>query len=108
MAVNGATERLTSIVLPVHNQADHIEAIVRGYTAALSPLPRRARDRPRDERLRRPLAEICARLAEHDADVRHVDLAARRLGPRGQGGSRRVAAATSSATRTPRARRRRS
>jgi glycosyltransferase involved in cell wall biosynthesis len=30
---------LTSIVLPVHNQADHIESIVAGYVEALEPLP---------------------------------------------------------------------
>ena len=30
---------LTSIVLPVHNQAGHIEGVVNGYLEALNPLP---------------------------------------------------------------------
>jgi len=41
LAVNGAGERLTSIVLPVRDQEGHVEAIVRGYLRALPALPGR-------------------------------------------------------------------
>jgi glycosyltransferase involved in cell wall biosynthesis len=33
------TETLASIVLPVHNQADHVGAVVEGYLAALGRIP---------------------------------------------------------------------
>ena len=101
---------LVSIVLPVHNQADHIAPIVRGV-----PSPRSAAAaacRTRSCSCRTPAATtratICRTLAASDPRVRVVDERARRLGPRGAARARARRAATCSATPTRRAPRRRS
>jgi glycosyltransferase involved in cell wall biosynthesis len=69
-------DRLTSIVLPVRNQEDHVEPILRGYLDALASLPgdyelvivtNACTDRS---------PEIAARLAGAEPRVRHVDIAA--------------------------------
>ena len=66
---------LTSIVLPVHNQAQHIERIVRGYVEALDQLPgdhevvlvtNGCTDRS---------VEVCDSLAAARESTRHLDLA---------------------------------
>jgi glycosyltransferase involved in cell wall biosynthesis len=75
LAANGAAGRLTSIVLPVHNQEDHVEAIVRGYVAALSALPGRYEVVLVTNACADRSPEICAALADDDSNVRHVDLA---------------------------------
>lgn len=67
------TADLTSIILPIHNQEDHVEAILRGYLTALAPL------------LSFELVvvtngctdgspQLIARLAAEDPHIRHVDL----------------------------------
>jgi glycosyltransferase involved in cell wall biosynthesis len=70
-----ADERLTSIVLPVHNQGDHIRGIVEGYLGALERVaggfevilvPNASTDSSND---------VCDALAERFAEVRSVPLA---------------------------------
>lgn len=72
--MTAAGEALTSIILPIRNQEDHVEGILRGYLRALAPLPgdyelivvtNACTDRS---------PEIAARVAEAGPRVRHVDL----------------------------------
>jgi glycosyltransferase involved in cell wall biosynthesis len=74
VAANGSGEGLTSIVLPVHDQDDHVEGIVRGYLVALAALPGRYELLLVTNGCRDRSPEICARLAEQEPDVRHIDL----------------------------------
>jgi len=69
-----------SVVLPIHNQADHIEQVVAQYRASLERLhhpyelvlvPNACRDRS---------VEVCERLAAGSAEVRCVPLAQRGWG----------------------------
>jgi glycosyltransferase involved in cell wall biosynthesis len=73
--VAGTSERLTSIVLPIRDQEDHLETAVRGYRDAVGSLPG-----PHEVVVvtnactdRSPL--LAAELAAADPQVRHVDLA---------------------------------
>src|SRR5262245_6307542 len=76
MSVNGGPAGLTSIVLPVHDQEDHIERIVRSYLAAIEVLPRRHELVLVTNGCHDRSPAICAALAEQEAAVRHLDLAA--------------------------------
>lgn len=76
MAVTVTEESLTSIVLPIHDQEDHVEGMVRSYLVALAPLPRRHELVLVTNGCRDRSPETCAQLAEDEPTVRHVDLAA--------------------------------
>jgi glycosyltransferase involved in cell wall biosynthesis len=65
---------LTSIVLPLHDQADHVEPILRGYLAALDPLPGGYELVVVTNACHDATPEIVAGLAAEDPRVRHVDL----------------------------------
>jgi glycosyltransferase involved in cell wall biosynthesis len=74
LAVNGAGDSLTSIVLPVHDQEVHVEGIVRSYLVALAALPRQYELVLVTNGCHDRSPEICARLAGQKPAVRHVDL----------------------------------
>src|SRR4051812_3117043 len=65
--------RTVSIILPVHNQQDHIGAIVREYIAALEKLPSSYELLLVTNACRDRSVEICAGLAAEHEQVRHVD-----------------------------------
>jgi glycosyltransferase involved in cell wall biosynthesis len=66
--------RLASIVLPVHNQADHLEDLVRDYREALSRLPMRHQIVLVPNACRDQTPEICRRMAAEDQALRVVEL----------------------------------
>jgi glycosyltransferase involved in cell wall biosynthesis len=68
-------ERLASVVLPVHNQADHIESIVLGYREVLARLPLGHELVLVPNASRDATAEICHRLAAELDQIRVVELA---------------------------------
>ncbi|MBV8597777.1 MAG: glycosyltransferase, partial [Actinobacteria bacterium] len=65
---------LTSIVLPVHNQEDHVAAILRGYLAALGSLPGEYELVVVTNACTDASPRIVDGLAEEDGRVRGVDL----------------------------------
>jgi glycosyltransferase involved in cell wall biosynthesis len=67
-------DRLVSIVLPVHNQADHLEAIVGDYREVLGRLPMRHQFMLVPNACRDETPELCRRIASEDASVRVVEL----------------------------------
>jgi glycosyltransferase involved in cell wall biosynthesis len=67
-------DRLASIVLPVHNQADHIEELLRGYREALDRLPLAYQIVLVPNACRDETPEICRRLATTDETIRVVEL----------------------------------
>ena len=70
-----ASPDLTSIVLPVHNQADHLERIVGGYAEALARLGGRHEFILVTNACRDDSVAVAQRLAATHPEVRHVDLA---------------------------------
>ena len=66
---------LTSIVLPVHNQDEHIEAIVRGYMEALDQLPGDHEVLLVTNGCTDRSVEVCGSLAAGRGSIRHLDLA---------------------------------
>jgi glycosyltransferase involved in cell wall biosynthesis len=68
-----AVKDLVSIILPVYNQGDHLDAICRGYTTALKKLPHPyeillvVNGPCRDDSL-----GVSRRIAEHDARIRVI------------------------------------
>jgi len=70
----GLVDRLASVVLPVHNQADHIEALVRDYREVLSRLPLRPQIVLVPNACRDETPDICHRIAAQDAAVSVVEL----------------------------------
>lgn len=72
--MNHAAAGRTSIVLPVRNQEDHLEGIVRGYLAALEPLPGTYELVLVTNACTDGSGAIAARLAGDHPNVRHVDL----------------------------------
>jgi glycosyltransferase involved in cell wall biosynthesis len=67
-------DRLASVVLPVHNQADHLETLVHDYLDALDRLPMQRQIVLVPNACRDRTPEICQRLAAHDSAVRVVEL----------------------------------
>ncbi|MCW3065971.1 MAG: glycosyl transferase [Solirubrobacterales bacterium] len=67
-------DQLVSIVLPVHNQADHVAAIVDSYGKALAELPRDYELILVPNACRDESVAICRRLAAEDDHVRVVEL----------------------------------
>jgi dolichol-phosphate mannosyltransferase len=67
-------DRLASIVLPVHNQADHLESLVLRYREALERLPLRYELVLVPNACRDQTGEICHRMADEASDVRVVEL----------------------------------
>jgi hypothetical protein len=67
-------DKLVSIVLPVHNQADHIAEIVGAYAEALAELPRDYELILVPNACRDDSVAICRRLADDDARIRVVEL----------------------------------
>jgi glycosyltransferase involved in cell wall biosynthesis len=65
---------LTSIVLPVHNQDEHIEAITRGYVEALDHLPGGHEVLLVTNGCTDRSVEVCAALAAQRDSIRHLDL----------------------------------
>jgi glycosyltransferase involved in cell wall biosynthesis len=75
-APNGAlVDRLASIVLPVHNQADHLETLVRDYRDVLRRLPMLHEIVLVPNACRDATPEICRQMAADDQAVRVVELA---------------------------------
>jgi glycosyltransferase involved in cell wall biosynthesis len=72
---NALVERLASIVLPVHNQADHLEALVREYREVLSRLPMRHQIVLVPNACRDDTPEICRRMAANEREIHVVELA---------------------------------
>ncbi len=64
-----------SVILPVHDQADHIEGLVDGYCAALARLPADAELILVPNACRDRTPEICREAADWHAGVRVVELA---------------------------------
>lgn len=62
--------RLASIVLPVHNQADHIDLIVRGYLDAICSLPTEVELVLVPNACRDQTPAICAEMAQRHPTVR--------------------------------------
>jgi glycosyltransferase involved in cell wall biosynthesis len=71
-----AAGRLTSIVLPVRNQEDHVESILRGYLDALGSLPGEYELVVVTNACTDRSPAIAERLAAVDPRIRHVDLEA--------------------------------
>jgi glycosyltransferase involved in cell wall biosynthesis len=69
-------ERLTSIVLPVRDQADHVESILRRYLDALGSLPGTHELVVVTNACRDDSPAVVAGLAAEEPRVRHVDLSA--------------------------------
>ncbi len=67
-------DRLVSIVLPVHNQADHLESIVRDYREVLERLPVRYQIVLVPNACRDETPELCERIASEDETIRVVEL----------------------------------
>lgn len=73
MSSHDPQEQLVTIVLPVHNQADHIALVVEGYLEKLRRVV------PKFEMLlvsngcRDASPEVCADLASKHPEVRHID-----------------------------------
>src|SRR5260221_8898344 len=74
--MTGGNERLTSIVLPVRDQEAFLEPILRGYLAALAPLPGAYELVVVTNACTDRSPEISARLAAEEPSVVHVDLEA--------------------------------
>ena len=68
------TSRLVSIVLPVHNQRDHIGRIVEEYTAALTRVPVSHEMLLVANGCRDDSPIVCHELARRYADVRVLEL----------------------------------
>jgi glycosyltransferase involved in cell wall biosynthesis len=69
-------DHLASIVLPVHNQADHLEGLVRDYQEALRRLPRAHQIVLVPNACRDQTPDICRRMADEDGSIRVIELAA--------------------------------
>ena len=67
-------DRLASVILPVHNQADHLEALVRDYRDALARLPMRHQMVLVPNACRDDTPGICRRMAADDPLMRVVEL----------------------------------
>lgn len=67
-------EPLVSIVLPVHNQGDHVQRVVEGYVAVLRRLPNPFELILVTNGCTDDSVEICARLAERYREARLVEL----------------------------------
>lgn len=67
-------DRLASIILPVHNQADHLETLVHGYRDVLSRLPLRHEIVLVPNACRDATPEICQQMATDDRAIRVVEL----------------------------------
>jgi glycosyltransferase involved in cell wall biosynthesis len=65
---------LTSIVLPVHNQADHIEGLVHGYLEAVESLPDTYEVLLVPNNCRDATEEVCAGLEVSNAAVRSIPI----------------------------------
>ena len=65
----------TSIVLPVHNQEEHIEPITRGYVEALDQLPGEHEVVLVTNGCTDRSVEVCGSLAASRESIRHLDLA---------------------------------
>jgi glycosyltransferase involved in cell wall biosynthesis len=68
-------ESLTSVVLPVHNQADHIRGVVRGYLDVLQRLPNSAEVVLVTNACSDESVEVCEQLAAEEESVTTLDLA---------------------------------
>ncbi|MFI4989759.1 MAG: glycosyltransferase family 2 protein [Solirubrobacterales bacterium] len=68
-------DRLASIVLPVHNQADHLEPLVGRYREALARLPLRHQIVLVPNACRDETPEICRRMTVEHPEVIAVELA---------------------------------
>jgi glycosyltransferase involved in cell wall biosynthesis len=73
-AGDAVVNRLASIVLPVHNQADHLEELVREYREALGRLPLRHEIILVPNACRDETPNICRRMAADDEALRVVEL----------------------------------
>jgi glycosyltransferase involved in cell wall biosynthesis len=67
------TPSLISIVLPVYNEAGHVEAVVESYTEAFRRLPNPYEIILVPNGCRDNSAEVCRAIAEHDERVRVVE-----------------------------------
>jgi len=67
-------DKLASIVLPVHNQADHLEALVHAYRQALDRLPLRHQIVLVPNACRDDTPRICRQMAAQDPAIRTVEL----------------------------------
>jgi glycosyltransferase involved in cell wall biosynthesis len=67
--------QLASIVLPVHNQADHLESILRDYQDVLGRIPLRHQIVLVPNACRDATPEICRRLAGDHSEIEVVELA---------------------------------
>ena len=65
----------TSLILPVHNQEEHIERIVRGYVDALDQLPGDHEVLLVTNGCTDRSVEVCASFAASGESIRHLDLA---------------------------------
>jgi glycosyltransferase involved in cell wall biosynthesis len=68
-------ERLASIVLPVHNQADHLESLVTRYREALARLPLRHQIVLVPNACLDETPEICRRMTVEHSEIVTVELA---------------------------------
>jgi glycosyltransferase involved in cell wall biosynthesis len=68
-------EPVASVVLPVHNQADHVESLVRAFRETLSQLPMDHQIVLVPNACRDGTVEICRRLAAEYAEIEVVELA---------------------------------
>ena len=68
-------DRLASVVLPVHNQADHLEALVRDYREVLVRLPLRHELVLVPNACSDGTAEICHKLAREIPEIEVVEVA---------------------------------
>jgi glycosyltransferase involved in cell wall biosynthesis len=66
-------DRLASIVLPVHNQADHLATIVREYQHVLKDLPIRHQLILVPNACRDETPEICRRMASEQEEIKVVE-----------------------------------
>jgi glycosyltransferase involved in cell wall biosynthesis len=67
------TESFVSVILPVHNQADHIAEIVREYVTALNAVPGRYELILVTNACRDQSPQVCRALAAENPSVRTVD-----------------------------------
>lgn len=67
------SESLISIVLPVHNQEDHISRIIEDYIPALSKVPGSFEIILVTNACRDRSPEVCKQLTERYSQVRHID-----------------------------------
>jgi glycosyltransferase involved in cell wall biosynthesis len=74
MTTPSGEARLTSVVMPVHNQADHIESVVQSHLDALTPLQRPFEFVLVTNNCTDDSPAICSGLAARDGRVKHLDI----------------------------------